>query len=70
MVVLGITGGAVGIAYDVELLTELDFIFARGKFARALKGSQPIFNTDGIIDIKEDKVIDRECTYNEYLGIE
>ena len=23
-----------------------------------------------IIDIKEDKVIDRECTYNEYLGIE
>lgn len=40
------------IAYDVELLTELDFIFARGKFARAIKGSQPIFNTDGIIDIK------------------
>ena len=25
---------------------------------------------DRIIDIKEDKVIDRECTYNEYLGIE
>ena len=23
-----------------------------------------------IIDIKQDKVIDRECTYNEYLGIE
>ena len=25
---------------------------------------------DRIIEIKEDKVIDRECTYNEYLGIE
>ena len=23
-----------------------------------------------IIDIKSDKIIDRECTYNEYLGIE
>ena len=23
-----------------------------------------------IIDIKEDKLIDREVTYNEYLGIE
>ena len=23
-----------------------------------------------IIDIKEDKIIDREVTYNEYLGIE
>ncbi len=40
------------IAYDVELLTKLDFIFARGKFARAINGTQPIFNTDGIIDIK------------------
>ena len=25
---------------------------------------------DRIIDIKTDKIIDRECTYNEYLGIE
>ena len=25
---------------------------------------------DRIIDIKQDKVIDRECTYNEYLGID
>ena len=24
---------------------------------------------DRIIDIRKDKVIDRECTYNEYLGI-
>ena len=40
------------IAYNLELLTELDFIFARAKFARSYNGSQPIFNTDGIIDIK------------------
>ena len=25
---------------------------------------------DRIIDIKQDKVVDRECTYNQYLGIE
>ncbi len=40
------------IAYNVSVLTDLDFIFARGKFARSYNGSQPIFNTDGIIDIK------------------
>lgn len=40
------------IAYNVELLTELDFIFARAKFARSYNGTQPIFNTDGIIDIR------------------
>ena len=40
------------IAYNMELLTELDFIFARAKFARSYNGTQPIFNTDGIIDIK------------------
>ena len=25
---------------------------------------------DRIIDLRKDKLIDRECTYNEYLGIE
>ena len=40
------------IAYNVSVLTDLDFIFARGKFARSYNGSEPIFNTDGIIDIK------------------
>lgn len=40
------------ITYDMELLTALDFIFARAKFARSYSGIQPIFNTDGIIDIK------------------
>ena len=25
---------------------------------------------DRIIDLRKEKIIDRECTYNEYLGIE
>lgn len=45
-------GAVEDIAYDMEVLTELDFIFARAKFARSYNGSQPVFNTDGIIDIK------------------
>lgn len=45
-------GAVEDIAYDMEILTELDFIFARAKFARSYNGSQPVFNTDGIIDIK------------------
>ena len=40
------------IAYDLELLTDLDFIFAKAKFARATNSTRPIFNTDGIIDIR------------------
>ncbi|MBE5956172.1 MAG: endonuclease MutS2 [Lachnospiraceae bacterium] len=34
------------------LLTQLDFIFARGKYAKSYDGSEPIFNEDGIIEIK------------------
>lgn len=40
------------IAGNLEILTQLDFIFARAKFARSMNASQPIFNTEGIIDIK------------------
>lgn len=39
--------------YNFATLTELDFIFARANFARSYKGTEPIFNTDGIIDIKQ-----------------
>lgn len=39
--------------YDnYTLLTQLDFIFARGKFAKSYDGSEPVFNEEGIIDIK------------------
>ena len=41
------------IAYDLELLTNLDFIFAKAKYARATNSTRPIFNTDGIIDIRQ-----------------
>ncbi len=41
------------IKFNFETLSELDFIFARASFARSYKGTEPIFNTDGIIDIKQ-----------------
>ena len=43
---------AANIRYDFETLTELDFIFARARFARTYNGIEPSFNTDGIIDIR------------------
>lgn len=43
---------AQNILSDLEILTQLDFIFAKAKFAKAYQGSEPIFNEDGIIDIK------------------
>ncbi len=39
--------------YDVLLLTELDFIFARAQLSLAYKGSEPDFNTEGRINIKK-----------------
>lgn len=41
------------IASDVKLLTELDFIFARAKFAKSYQGTEPIFNTRRFIHIKQ-----------------
>ncbi len=41
------------IMIDTNVLTELDFIFARAKFAISYNGSEPVFNTEGIIDIKK-----------------
>ena len=38
---------------NLTTLTELDFIFAKAAFARTYKGSMPIYNTDGIIDLKD-----------------
>lgn len=40
------------IAFDTDVLTELDFIFARAKLAKAMNAVEPVFNTDGIIHIK------------------
>ena len=41
------------IAYNVKILAKLDFIFAKAKFAKSYDGSEPEFNTDGIINIKQ-----------------
>ena len=35
------------------MLTNLDFIFARGSFAVDLNGSRPVFNQEGRIHIRE-----------------
>ncbi|MCD7884614.1 MAG: endonuclease MutS2 [Lachnospiraceae bacterium] len=39
--------------YDVLLLTELDFIFARAQLSLSYNGSEPIFNTEGRIQIRK-----------------
>lgn len=39
--------------YNIELLAKLDFIFAKAKYAKSYDGSEPQFNTEGIIDIKQ-----------------
>ncbi|MCC8137576.1 MAG: endonuclease MutS2 [Clostridiales bacterium] len=39
--------------YDVLLLTELDFIFARAQLSLSYKGTEPVFNTEGRINIKK-----------------
>lgn len=38
---------------DYTLLSNLDFIFARGNLALKMNGSKPIFNTEGRIHIRE-----------------
>jgi DNA mismatch repair protein MutS2 len=38
---------------NIKVITELDFIFARANLSKQMKGSEPIFNTNGIINIKK-----------------
>ena len=37
---------------DYKTLIELDFIFAKAKFARATDSSEPVWNDDGVIELK------------------
>ena len=36
-----------------KILTRLDFIFAKAKYAKDYQGTEPEFNTDGMIEIKQ-----------------
>lgn len=38
---------------DIEILTKLDFIFAKASFAKSYDGTEPEFNNKGIINIKQ-----------------
>ena len=38
---------------DYRILTDLDFIFARGQLALSMNGSRPVLNTEGRIRIRE-----------------
>ena len=38
---------------DYRILTDLDFIFARGSLALSMNGSRPVLNTEGRIHIRE-----------------
>lgn len=38
---------------DFQILTRLDFIFAKAQFSKKYKGSRPLFNTKGYIHIKD-----------------
>jgi DNA mismatch repair protein MutS2 len=41
------------IANNGKILLDLDFIFAKAAFARSYKGTEPLLNQDGIVEIKE-----------------
>ena len=38
---------------NIELMTELDFIFARAQLSKSYNGSEPDFNRKGRINIKK-----------------
>ena len=40
------------IAQNVEVLQTLDFIFAKARYAKAMKATKPLMNGDGFIRLK------------------
>ena len=46
-----VTANAISIEGNLELLTQLDFIFAKAALSMAMDATQPKFNTKGYIDI-------------------
>lgn len=41
------------LSYNYNALSELDFIFARASLSRNMNASEPVFNTNGILNIKK-----------------
>ena len=39
--------------YDIDTISEFDFIFARGLLAKGMKASKPVFNDKGYVNIKK-----------------
>lgn len=48
---------------NLDVLSSLDFIFARGKLSKQMRASRPVFNTEGYINIKKGRhpLIDRQA---------
>lgn len=59
---------------DLSLLTKLDFIFARASLSKLYNGSEPVFNTNGYINIKKGRhpLLDKKkvVPIDIYLGKE
>ena len=57
---------------NYRMLVKLDMIFAKALYSKSIKGSEPVFNTDGYINIKEGRhpLInkDKVVPINIYLG--
>ncbi|NLY49285.1 MAG: endonuclease MutS2 [Clostridiales bacterium] len=41
------------LTYNYNTITELDFIFAKAALSKIMKGSEPVFNNKGIINLKK-----------------
>ncbi|MFV0313626.1 MAG: endonuclease MutS2 [Anaerotignum sp.] len=48
-----VTENAMILDADMELLTQMDFIFAKGSLSLSMGGTQPLFNTKGYINIQK-----------------
>ena len=48
-----VAGSTRDLEENLKILTHLDFVFAKAKYAKEYMGTEPDFNQDGIVDIKQ-----------------